>query len=401
MLEWGVFVVLVVAGAAITAVVSRGRLWRPVADLLLIGFALRVIGSQLRYWVIYSVYNGYADAERYYSGALFYADAFWSGDIFYSSVHPSGWGEWWGTRFFQLVVGVVVTFIGPSKRGAFVALSLLGFVGVVLMVKACMETFGSFQQRRIAGLMFLLPTLWFWPSSIGKESIVLLAMGLVTYGYVGRRNVLRWIPLGLGLFLSFAIRPHVAGVLVVAMVTAEFLRPAQHWSFRRVVGAVVVFGMAVVLLGNALQELGLAGADAEGLNEFVDRYNKRTLYGGSTISPGGNLSALALAPINVLMRPFIFEAHNGPALASALELTFLWAMIVVHRRRFVQVIGLWRRSELTRFLFPALALYTLMLGLAFSNLGILARQRSIVMPGLVLLLALAWPQRGPPPGRSG
>ena len=93
-----------------------------------------------------------------------------------------------------------------------------------------------------------------------------------------------------------------------------------------------------------------------------------------------------MAFVNIWMRPFPWDVHNVMALFSALEVIVLW-VLAVHRRGVVLLaLKHWRRDRLLAFGFPFLAGYTLMIGLTFANLGIIARQRSPLFPFVFLLL---------------
>jgi hypothetical protein len=93
------------------------------------------------------------------------------------------------------------------------------------------------------------------------------------------------------------------------------------------------------------------------------------------------------------------------ALVSSLEMVAFWALAIRFRRRLWSVLRSWRTSRLLRLVIPFALFYILMIGISFQNLGIIARQRALVMPALLLVLAevsaaqtrrvaVASPQRG-------
>ena len=53
----------------------------------------------------------------------------------------------------------------------------------------------------------------------------------------------------------------------------------------------------------------------------------------------------------------------------------------------------WQQNRLLRFAIPFTFLYVLMIGLTFQNVGIIARQRALVMP-MLLLMFVAAPGQG-------
>src|SRR5688572_21662303 len=148
----------------------------------LFGAALMVklLGALIRYVVTFSVL-GPADANAYHSAGRALSREFraweFAGPAFH--VHVP---EYVGTPFIRLLTGVFYTVTGPTKLGGFVFFSWLGFWGLVLCYRAFRIGVPKGNHRLYAVLVFFLPSLVFWPSSIGKEAWMQLAIGLSVYG---------------------------------------------------------------------------------------------------------------------------------------------------------------------------------------------------------------------------
>jgi hypothetical protein len=131
--------------------------------------------------------------------------------------------------------------------------------------------------------------------------------------------------------------------------------------------------------------------DAGGLNpsdiEALVQYNAaQAAQGGSAIGTTGvSLLAVPYAIVNVLFRPFIWEAHNAAAAFSALELLAMWILIWLRRHQLGFVLRVWRRHRVLRFAVPFLVFYVAALGMNLANLGIIARQRSLIFPVLFMV----------------
>jgi hypothetical protein len=98
--------------------------------------------------------------------------------------------------------------------------------------------------------------------------------------------------------------------------------------------------------------------------------------------------------VNVLFRPFPWEAHNLSAAVSALEILLMWGILWVRRRQLYGLARIWRRHRVVRFGVVFVAIYTVALGLNFANLGLIARQRTLMLPLFFLVVeagALAVP----------
>lgn len=386
----GFLLLAALALAAATAV--GGRSWVP-ARLLVVAVLLRILGSTARYEILFRFYDGFGDAVRYYREGLVLTQSLWGGGA--SALDVAFWiprfGDWWGTPFLIRFSGLVLTVIGPTMRGEFLAFSLLSFLGLYAIAAAFRNT-GMDRDRCLwfIGLLWIWPSLWFWPSSVGKEAVLLLAIGLVALGYVGKDEVIRWVPFTADMALAFFLRPHVAAVLALSAMAAHWIAGWERFTPRRFVEAVLAVVLMIVAIAGMRAQFGLADADLEGMVEFVQYRSEQTLEGGSNIGavPLGP-QGVPLAFINVWMRPFPWEAHNMTAAIAAVELVVLWYLVWRRRRGVLFTVRNWRHNRLLRFAAPLLLVYTLMIGLTFGNLGIIARQRAPVFPFVIVLLAAA------------
>jgi len=359
--------------------------------LFLTAVGLRIVGSTARFDMIRLFYGGLADAQRYFNTGRDMAELFWSLDPqIFSYYFWFGSDRWWGTAFMEKMTALVVGMVGPTMRGSYLIFSLLSFAGLYLIALAVHRHRPGPGAVRFATWIWLWPSLWFWPSSIGKESVTVLAIGLAFYGYAGRRNGIRWLPFLAGLGLAFALRPHVGAVLALSAMAAHWFQSWSRPGPRRIIEAVLAAVLAVVLLSAMAQQFGLENADLEGVQEFVTYRTSQTLGGGSSIgqAPSGILG-IPLAFVNIWMRPFPWDVHNLTSLFSAVEVLVLWAFAITRYRVVLLALKHWRKDRLLAFSLPLLAGYSLMIGLTFANLGIIARQRSPLFPFVFMLFTAA------------
>ncbi len=384
--EWAPFVAIGVAALVAAAELGSTSQLRVIRNLLIAGVLMRIVGVLARHMMIFELYGGGSDAVGYFESGRIIADHFRSLD--FSIIGSGRWGDReWGTQSLRYLSGLVLTFVGPSVRGGFLMFSLAAFAGLVCTVVAFARTNAAGSMRHAALLIFLWPTLWFWPSSIGKEAVLLLAIGLVTLGYVGRGERIRWFALATGLALAMAIRPHLAGVLAVSVCVAEWTR--REWTFARMVQATLVSAVALYVVISSLDLLGLGGADLDTMEAFIVQTGGQTNQGGSAFERAGMAAAVPMAFITILCRPFITEANSSLALLSSLEMMAFWLLVFRYGRNLRSILRSWQANRVLRFAIPFTLLYVLMLGLTFENFGIIARQRALVMPALLSLVAMA------------
>lgn len=374
---------LALAGAA--AYAQNPRRLRFVQQLLLAAVLLRIVGSTARHEVIFRIYRGLGDAVRYFYDGQELAAAT-------SPLNPAYWvsgPQIWGTQFLIRVSGAVTSFIGPTLRGEFFVFALFAFGGLYAMAVAFHRVQPGLASKHYARWIWFWPSLWFWPSSVGKEAVLVLGIGLAVLGYAGRRGqAIDWPIYLAGLGVTFLVRPHVAAVIAFATVAGHWLGAWQRFNARRLIEAVVAMALLAVAFNATKEQFGLADADLEGIREFMSYHAGQTMSGGSQLEAAPITGAgLPMAFINVWLRPFPWDVHNATAAVAALEILVLWFLVWRRRQGFRLALRYWRHHRLLQFAVPFLAIYTLMIGLTFANLGIIARQRTPMFPFFFMIVA--------------
>ncbi len=166
----------------------------------------------------------------------------WSGERSFFDVLPAGTG----TVFVEHFTAFVYTLTGGSQLAGFVTFSFLAYWGLALMVKAAAIAVPGMALRKYAWLCVLFPSIVYWPSSIGKEALMMLGLGIGTYGVATLLSLRAWstsvVAIALGVGVAAVIRPHMAGIwvagalpaLVLAVVLGARSETAAH-SRKRVV----------------------------------------------------------------------------------------------------------------------------------------------------------------------
>lgn len=355
--------------------------------LILLGVVVRILGSMVYYEVIMSQYQGAADAFSYYRNGLALADLIWQGDFggFLDNVFSGG--RWWGTSFVDGVSGVVLAIVGPHLRAEFLVFALIAFLGLLALAEAVRRTYRGQRTKRYAALVFLWPSLWFWPSTVGKESLVILGLGLACLGYVGRAGRTQWVWLISGVGLTFCCRPHVALAIMFSMLLAHIARPAVRLSAARL-AQIATLGLAtwVTFVGTA-SLFGIEERNQIDIGGFAEQRAEKTLRGGSSLTSTPIQEGKPwLAFLNIWMRPFPWEVKSAVSALAAAEVLTFWFLAVFLRKSVWFNLTHWRMDALLRFALPMIIGYSLMLGSIVGNLGILVRQRTIILPLAFLIL---------------
>ena len=250
------------------------------------------------------------------------------------------------------------------------------------------------EDRLYLILLMVMPSIVYWPSSLGKESVVIFALGMASLGYA---RSCTGSPLSggvltlAGIALCTFVRPHVAIVIVVGIAVASLLQ-------KRASGTIVNTVLTIVLLvpagyfavHQASSYFHGNVTSSAGVTNQLDAAGKRTAQGGSqcldceAVTPA-NPANFPYAALTVLVRPFPWESPSIQEFATSIESMFIAFLLIKNGRR---ALGQLRRDNP----YAIFALVNLMVFIVlfsnFNNFGILARQRTQIAPFLFLFLAL-------------
>lgn len=359
--------------------------------VLIVGFFLKMVGTFGRYYVAYVVYSGSADAERYNVYASYQHHVWRRGDIVWELEGKQG------TQVMEIITTAIYTFIGGSPLAGFFVFASFAFWGAYLMYRAFCIAVPKADHKRYALLLFLLPSMLYWPSSIGKESWLLLFVGVTAYGaarHFAERGGAMWL-LAIGGVGVGLVRPHVAVLMFAAIFVAQLFRPTRgtlSGVLRKLGGIAVLGAAALILVQSSAQFLGIDDISAQAVTETIDYRSDLTEQGGSSFTPLPltHPFGIPMAFITWLFRPFPFEAGNIQMLVQSLEGVLLLALAVFGWRRLAQLPRLLRRNPYIVFVAVFVTIYILSFA-GFGNFGILARQRVLMLPFALALLSLPRP----------
>ena len=213
---------VLIAPLAVCVKISIDRLVRPrvgdwVAAALFAGFGLRLLAAVPRLL-------GGADANAYQQYGRVIAQSLRSFDF----AIDSGRGIP-GTGAVRYLSGIVNVFTFSNFVATYLVFVVIAFVGSVLLLMGAQAALSESQFRLAAALIAFSPTMMFWPSSMGKESISLFGIGLTFYG-ASRLYDRQWsgaLPIVFGVFAVGMVRPHVAVVVLSGLLLGLLARESH------------------------------------------------------------------------------------------------------------------------------------------------------------------------------
>jgi hypothetical protein len=353
--------------------------------LLVIALILKLLGAIARYVFAIDVYGGKNDAIYYDYIGRQVAASLRSGQ--FTNLASAGYT---GTDFIQLLTGIVYTIIGDTIIGGFLFFSWLGFLGLFLFYRAFTIAVPEGRRRTYLKFIFFMPSLLFWPSSIGKESWMMFSLGIAAYGAANLLNgkMLKGTPiLAIGLWFAALPRPHIAALAGIAIAAAFLLKPTSQRlrafaPILKLVTLAIVAVAAVFFVGQAQSFLQSSGVNTTGglSTALTDAASKSSGGKSSFTAPViTSPKQVPLATVTVLFRPTLIESHSPQGALAASEGTFLAIYTMVRFGWGMAALRLIRRRPYIAFSFVMVGL----LIFAFStigNLGILARERVQLLP---------------------
>ncbi|MGS1117373.1 hypothetical protein [Castellaniella sp. UC4442_H9] len=315
--------------------------------------------------VWYALQNG-ADALDYYMHAL-------AGDIEFRA----------GTAAVSFVTVLFASTLRLSFLGTTLVYQTLGFIGLLALDASLrLATAGKHRYTRLlATLTVLLPSISFWSSLIGKDAISFLSMGLTLWAALnlGRRL---WLMVA-AVALMLMVRPHIAGIMVMAL-AGSFVVKRKVPIGRRILLGGAALAASVVIVPYALNYSGLGeNADATDLSAYIDHRQAVSEVGTTSI----DLSSMS-PPMQLfayLFRPLPYEAGSAFGLIASMDNVLLLLLCGL---------GLWNRILGRRgsplgnrtFMWLYVLITWTVLAVTTANLGISLRQKWMFAPVLMFLL---------------
>jgi hypothetical protein len=365
--------------------------------LLVLGVLAKEFASILRYRTLVNSYGDVGDASvfdtygRRYAGAWLHLNGFVQPQL--ENIRKSNFLRW--------ITGVFYYLFGSDMIAGFILFGLIAFVGSYLWYRATVEAVPFLDRRLYFMIVMFVPSILFWPSSIGKEALMQFAIGSAALGtahiFNGRlvRGVLVAIP---GAWLMSVVRPHLLGLVALAAAASFVIgrspRKARASSATsslvKPIGIVIVVFAAVFAVSAGANSLGLPSLSLGSVQAELDATSVSTGQGGSAFDNGGNsLSPLRLPQgmVTVLVRPFPWEVDSSLQILASLEGVGLIAFIIWRRKSLAISLRHIRTVPFLFYCWTLTILYAVTFQ-AFANFGLLTRQRSLVLPALYVLLCL-------------
>jgi hypothetical protein len=370
-------------------------------SLLMIGLLLHFLGSGAQIFIDNHVYHGVSDFSGYVHQGATLSRNFRS---FNFTTSGAGIRSVVGDGSVSIAAGVVFAIVGVNELAAFFVFAWFSWLAAIFFYRAFCLTFPEGGHRRYALMLFLLPSLLFWTSDVSKESVTMLALGVATLGTarVLARQRRGYPVIALGTAMGVVTRPNEFALLFVSLTVAMLFRSRDNRRQLRAVrrfGTLVFLVLLLVVTGLLLVKFVHSNSTSvSGLLNSAHQNNSGLGAGfGSSNVPFSSDPLLYPRDVyTVLFDPLPFTAGSVTQLLAAAENTvvLIFVLTSLRRLRLVFRAGLERPYVILATVYSLGFLYAFA---ALGNLGLITRERTLLFPYFLVLLAIPLTPKGEPP----
>ena len=295
-----------------------------------------------------------------------------------------------GTNAVIYLTSIFTNGLGFSYLGVFLIFNIFGTIGL-LAVDASLRhatmdksNFAKF----LAFIIVLLPSMNFWTSAIGKDSIAYMSTGLLLWASIDLKNNTKLI--AFSFICMFLVRPHISALIVIAFTLSLFITKILS-PIKRIFLIIISLVGTMYLIPITIQYVGLEEITSIDLvKDFINVRQGYNLTGGGGIDISS--MSLWLKLFTYSFRPLPYEAHSFLSFLSSIDNFILLIILVLSL-----ISGINSRQKLiplsssmeNRWFLIIFALSVMVISsFTTSNLGISVRQKWMYMPIILYFLFL-------------
>lgn len=307
-------------------------------------------------------------------------------NMYYLAAIPEGLDFKFGTIAVRYLSQAIKNSLQLSFGGVFLVFNIFGTIGLLAFDASLRGVTQSSapKLRRLASAVVFLPSISFWTSAIGKDSLAFMSVGLALWAALkltGRTPIMIF-----AILIMLFVRPYMAAIMVAGL-TLAFALSNKINVLPRIMLATLSIVAATIVVPLAIQQSGLGDELDE--SSFVTYVEKRQSY---NMEGGGGVDIknmpLPLQLFTYLFRPLPFEVHSIFSLAASIDNILLLYIFFIGIPKLIKRPGR-GKAELRSFLWVYALSSWLILSMTTANMGISMRQKWMFVPVLIFLLLSA------------
>jgi hypothetical protein len=291
-----------------------------------------------------------------------------------------------GTDFVNSFTKLLVNSFDLSYLNTFLVYNLFGVVGL-LLIHHFFSSYWSIRGAWSKYLPFLIvfsPGMSFWSSAIGKDSPAFFASCLAVFASLNFSS--RKHCIAISLVVMFLVRPYITIFIVLALSVCVFNKQKSSIA-SRILFSLVAILILVFLIPFILEYVGFGeSVSLDSTSQYIEKRQSVNLEGSSSVDIG--TMPLPLQVFTYLFRPLFFDASNVLWLVISIDNLVLLYMTLLGVFQYIKF-PTTRFSDMALFNFMYFMSGSIALSMTTANLGIAIRQKTMFLPSLLIIAALA------------
>jgi len=292
-----------------------------------------------------------------------------------------------GTPFIDFVAYPFVNYLGFTFEMMYALFAYMGYWGFVyfyVYIRENVKYKHKVWGMDLVSLLVFLPNMHFWTVSLGKGSIIFWGLGMVMYGLSQLKT--RKLHLIIGLLIIYHVRPHVFLFMAVGIIIGMFTgrQKVPVWQKLLVLGASVG---AMVLLYDKI--MAFSKIDGDNVLQSFNQFSAGRAYELSKAGSGIDISnyPLPLKLFTFWFRPLFVDSPGAMGLLVSFEnMLYLYLTTKLFQKGFIKFLR--KGSALVKTSAVAFLATSFALSNTMSNMGIIIRQKSMIMYFLLFVIVM-------------
>jgi len=347
---------------------------------LVLGYYLRI--TKARVFLFY-IWHTLFSIIYYYYVSLHGGDALEYYELAKIDLIPFSFGS----NFVRYLISAIINCLNLSFIGISLIFNIFGTIGLLAFDSSL--SFATKNSSRLikyfAFFIVMLPSVSFWSSGIGKDSISFMATCCGLWASLNLRK--RTLVMGFMVSIMMLVRPHVSAVMLISYLLAYFINNNITILKKLLICTILVI-VAIFLVPFILKYTGfIENLDLNNIRDYIEMRQSYNLEGASSVDIAS--MNLPTQMYTYMFKPLFSNINSIYDFIAAFDNTILLFLFVAY------IINIFTRNriilnntniEASLFMW----VYSFSLWIIFSmttaNTGIALRQKWMFLPMFIFLI---------------
>lgn len=283
-----------------------------------------------------------------------------------------------GTELVYTIIKFFKNILFFDELNIIFIFSIISFFGIIIFIENLIKI-GV--DKKIAYLLFFIPSIHFWTSSPGKDSLILFFLSCFFKFYIDRKLMISMFLL----FFVLLIRPQIGTIFFISIAITEFIIVSSWIKKAFIIFFISLFFYSVLNLDFSSGYITNTSIFSDNIfYQMLSQINSIT-YKFIDTSTSYHPSHFTINIFNYMFFPIEFIFSNNSFIVNAsilIEIFAIFLLLIVlkkHKNNFKL------DKKMLYFLIICTLLYLMILPQTFFNYGLNARQKWMIIPFIIYL----------------